>query len=74
MIETKKLDYITKKTDYIEAMTKELVESLRGVYIDMVEAKNDGYMSLWNSSSRAKYKRLRVELTKELMNIQKELY
>lgn len=74
MIETKKLDYLASKTKYIEAMTKELIDSLIGIHIDMVEAKNDGYLYLWKSPYRAKFKRLRVELAKELKLIQDEIY
>lgn len=57
-----------KKVEYIEFMTKELVKSL---YKISDQLKNE---YVYASEDRAKFKRLRVELTKELMDVQKEIY
>lgn len=57
-----------KKVEYIEFMTKELVKSL---YKISDQLKNE---YVYASEDRAKFKRLRVELAKELMDVQKEIY
>lgn len=57
-----------KKVEYIEFMTKELVKSL---YKISDQLKNE---YVYASEDRAKFKRLRVELTKELMDVQREIY
>lgn len=57
-----------KKVEYIEFMTKELVKSL---YKISDQLKNE---YVYASEDRAKFKRLRVELAKELMDVQREIY
>lgn len=57
-----------KKVEYIEFMAKELVKSL---YKISAQLKNE---YVYASEDRAKFKRLRVELAKELMDVQKEIY
>lgn len=52
---------------YIEQMTKQIVNALKEI------AKyDDDY--IYQSSARAKFDRLRVELGKELMAIRKRIY
>ena len=52
---------------YIEQMTKQIVNALKEI------AKyDDDYIC--QSSARAKFDRLRVELNKELMEIRKRIY
>lgn len=57
-----------KRVEYIEFMAKELVKSL---YKISDQLKNE---YVYVSEDRAKFKRLRVELAKELMDVQKEIY
>ena len=61
---------ITKdKISYIESMCKELIKSLKDTQKEF--ETNENY--IFASANRAKFKRLRVELTKELMQIQNEI-
>ncbi len=55
---------------YIENMCKELIKSLKATQREL--ENNQNY--IFTSANRAKFKRLRVELTKELMQIQNEIY
>ena len=64
-------DLTKKDVDYIESMSKDLVKSLREI-LKYYENNNDRY--LYNSAERARFKRLRVELGKKLMEVQKEIY
>lgn len=64
-------DLTKKDVDYIESMSKDLVKSLREI-LKYYENNNDRY--LYNSPERARFKRLRVELGKKLMEVQKEIY
>ena len=62
---------ITKKDVlYIEMLTQDLVGSLQQVLQEY--EKNDKY--IFSSKHRAKFKRLRVELAKKLMEIQGKIY
>ena len=64
-------DLTKKDVDYIESISKDLVKSLREI-LKYYENNNDRY--LYNSPERARFKRLRVELGKKLMEVQKEIY
>ena len=56
--------------NYIETITKELIKSLRE---SALEYKiNDNY--IFSSPHRARFKRLRVELTKLLLEAEKSIY
>lgn len=55
---------------YIENICKELIKSLKGTQREL--ENNQNY--IFASANRAKFKRLRVELAKELMQIQNEIY
>lgn len=62
---------ITKKEVlYIEMLTQDLVESLQQVLQEY--ENNENY--IFSSKHRAKFKRLRVELAKKLMEIQGKIY
>lgn len=52
---------------YIEQMTKQLVNALK----EIAKYDND---YIFQSPTRAKFDRLRVELNKELMEIRKRIY
>lgn len=52
-------------------MTKELVKALKDTHKEFF-SNGKGY--LFSSSNRAKFKRLRIELTKHLVEVEKELY
>lgn len=56
--------------NYIENMSKELIRSLKESLIEY--QVNNHY--IYSSSNRAKFKRLRVELTKELMKVEQSIY
>lgn len=60
-----------EKVNYVNSMSKELIKSLKEI-LKYYENNNDRY--LYSSENRAKFKRLRVELTKELMQIQRVIY
>jgi hypothetical protein len=63
---------LTKKdVIYLEEMTKDIIKSLK-IILKYYENNNDRY--LYNSAERARFKRLRVELGKKLMEIQKIIY
>lgn len=63
---------LTKKdVIYLEEMTKNIIKSLK-IILKYYENNNDRY--LYNSAERARFKRLRVELGKKLMEIQKIIY
>lgn len=64
-------DLSKNDVNYVENMSKDLVHSLREI-LKYYENNNDRY--LFNSPERARFKRLRVELGKKLMEIQKAIY
>jgi len=55
---------------YIECMCRELVKNLKNVKEDL--DKEDHY--IFSSPNRAKFKRLRIELSNKLMEVQKQIY
>jgi hypothetical protein len=55
------------KIQYIEFMSKLIIDCLENIS----KLKED---YIYHNSDRAKFKRLRLELTKELLNIEKEIY
>ena len=55
---------------YVEYMCNELVKSLKNVKEDL--DKKDPY--IFSSPDRAKFKRLRIELSNKLMEVQKQIY
>lgn len=57
--------------NYVENMSKDLVHSLREI---LKYYENNIDMYLYNSPERARFGRLRVELGKKLMEIQKKIY
>ena len=63
----KKVD--KERISYIEQMMKETIKALK----DFNSENTDGYY-IFQSSNRAKFDRLRIELTKELLNLKKEVY
>lgn len=60
---------IEKQTSYIEYISSELVKELKSVNKELKENK-----FLFSSESRARFKRLRVELTKELVKLEGVIY
>lgn len=60
----------TDRINYIETMTKELMKALKDTNKEI--DKREGY--LFQSNNRAKFERLRIELTKELLKVKKEWY
>lgn len=58
-----------EKINYLEIMQKELISSLKE---SLKELEKNEY--LFHSSNRAKFKRLRVEITKKMVDIEKEIY
>lgn len=54
---------------YIEALCVSLLQSMRAFN---KEAENDDF--IYSSSNRARFERLRIELAKELIAIQKTMY
>ena len=65
------MNFKKDKILYIENMCKELIKSLKDT---QKEIESNEYYYLFQSPNRAKFKRLRVELTKELMKVQKDIY
>lgn len=59
-----------KDIEYIKEMTNQIVDSMNNTLKEFHSEQG----RIWSSSNRAKFKRLRVELTKELFKIEKELY
>ena len=57
-----------KRITYIEQMMKEIIRALEDFNLENA----DHY--IYQSSNRAKFDRLRIELNKELLKLKKELY
>lgn len=57
-----------EQINYIETMSKNLIKALK----DFNKEDNEYYC--YASENRAKFNRLRLELTKELINIKKRIY
>lgn len=62
---------LNKKIEYIEQLTDRVVKSLKG-FND--EIKDNHISWCWANSNRAKFSRLRVELTKELKAVDDYIY
>lgn len=60
---------IVKQINYIDYISSELVAELKAIQSELEKNKY-----LFSSDSRARFKRLRVELTKELVKIEKQVY
>lgn len=57
-----------ERLNYIEQMMKEIIKALK----DFNSEDTEHY--IYQSSNRAKFDRLRLELTKELLNLKKDIY
>lgn len=65
------IDMITNdELIYTEQLTKQLLKSLKDTHKEFF----NGDRYLYSSSNRAKFKRLRIELAKHLLIVEKELY
>lgn len=60
---------IEKQTNYIEYISSEFVKELKSVNKELKENE-----FLFSSESRARFKRLRVELIKELVKLEGVIY
>lgn len=58
--------------NYVQHLCKQLVNSMQDTLDEFNDKNNSEYM--YSSPHRAKFKRLRVELTKHLVQIEKQMY
>lgn len=61
----------SEEITYIKRLTQELVNSLSNV---VNEQKEKGEYYIYQSPHRAKFKRLRIELSKVLLELEKQMY